>query len=119
MALPVRTFALPAVFALVVACARPTHDPLALKEIRAESEILMRGAPPKTYAAVPKARWPTNITNLRPYSVTVFPDGLEITMKPYFDGGWGYFVPRRGRNLPQPVGRFSALGEGVYWFHPY
>lgn len=119
MAKAARTLSVLTAFALLVGCARPTHNPSALKEIRAESETLMRGAAPRTSTVVPKAGWPTEITSLRPYSVTVLPDGLEITMKPYFDGGWGYFVPRPGGNLPQPVGRFSGLGEGVYWFHPY
>lgn len=39
--------------------------------------------------------------------------------KAYFDGGWGYFVPRKERELPEPVERFEEVGHGVYWWHPY
>ena len=114
-----RTFAVPALLALEIGCVRPTHNPSVLKDIRSESEVLMQGPAPKTYAAVPKGRWPSVITSLKPNSVTIFPDGVDIMMKPDFDGGWGYFVPRHERHLPEPVRRFSALGEGVYWYHPY
>lgn len=47
------------------------------------------------------------------------PDGVHITTRAYFDGGWGYFVPREPQDLPEPVGRFEAAGQGVYWRHPY
>lgn len=108
-----------AALTLLTGCTRPTRDESALKAIKAESQILMVTQPTKTYATVPKSRWPFIIASLNPEGVTVFPDGVDIVIKPYFDGGWGYFVPRSEREPPKPVGRFSELGQGVYWYHPY
>jgi hypothetical protein len=76
-------------------------------------------SPIKTSVLVPKSRWPRVIASLRPEFVSIYPDGVDIMTKPYFDGGWGYFVARNERKPPEPAGRFSALGVGVYWYHPY
>jgi hypothetical protein len=51
--------------------------------------------------------------------VTVDSNGVDIMTKPYFDGGYGYFVPRIEGKLPYPEARYSALGQGVYWYRPY
>ncbi len=59
------------------------------------------------------------IASLEPEAVLVSWSGVHITTKAYFDGGWGYFVPRKGRELPEPVERFEEVGYGVYWWHPY
>lgn len=108
-----------AALTLLAGCERPTRDQAALKAIKAESQTLMAAWPTRTYATVPKSRWPRAIAGLKPFDVTVFPDGVDIMTKPYFDGGWGYFVARNERKPPQPAGRFSDLGDGVYWYHPY
>jgi hypothetical protein len=111
---------------LLTGCTRPTHDQSTLKAIKAESQILMLteqpvtyGTVPKVIVTVPKSRWPRVIASLKPEWVTVFPDGVDIMIKPFFDGGWGYFVPRSEREPPEPAGRYSELGQGVYWYHPY
>ncbi len=108
-----------ATLALLAGCAFPTDDRSTLEAIRAESLILMKDWPTRTYADVPKDRWPHAIAKLEPEIVIVTPDGVDIITKPYFDGGWGYFVPAEGHRPPEPAGRYSALAEGVYWFHPY
>lgn len=105
-------------FALLAGCARPTDDQSDLKAIKAESQALMTRIA-DTDAVVPRSRWPRVIASLNPKGVTVHQDGVDIMIKPYFDGGWGYFVPKDGRKAPQPEGRYSMLGHGVYWYHPY
>lgn len=114
---PVVTFAIVAALALLSGCARPTRDPAKLEAIKAESRLLLKAFP--TDAEVPKARWPRAIASLEPEFVSINSDGVYITTEPYFDGGWGYFVPRRARSLPEPAGMFEEVGHGVYWWHPY
>lgn len=79
--------------------------------------MLMKSYP--VDAKVRKLQWPPRIASLRPEFVSINEDGVHITTKPYFDGGWGYFVPRREGGLPEPVERFEEVGQGVYWWHPY
>jgi hypothetical protein len=104
-------------FAVLPGCSRPIHDRSTLRAIEAESRILMATDPTSSHA-VPKSRWPLHIASLGPARVTIDPSGVDILVKPYFDGGWGYFVPRNRREPPEPAGRFSALGQGVYWYRP-
>ena len=112
-------FALLAALTLLTGCIfapRPTHDPSTLKAIAAESRTLMAARPTPTYVTVPKSQWPPVIASLKPFDVTVFSYGVNIATKPYFDGGWGYFVPRREGELPKPTDRYSELGHDVYWY---
>jgi len=108
-----------AALALLTGCHLPTHDQSKLKAIQAESERLFAAhpiEPSKGWADIPKNQWPPVIKSLHPYSVTVFGWGVDITTKPYFDGGWGYEVPQGGKHdLPMPAGCYSELGHGVFW----
>jgi len=104
---------------LLSGCERPTHDPSKLIAIRAESETLMKAYSGVTAQSVPKQRWPQAIASLKPDLVSIDVDGVHITTKANFDGGWGYFVPRKDRELPEPAERFEVIGQGVYWWHPY
>ena len=79
----------------------------------------MRAHPTKMGAPIPKAEWPHVIASLGPKFVTVDQSGVDIVVKPYFDGGYGYYVLKQGHELPRPIGRYSKLGEGIYWYHPY
>jgi hypothetical protein len=110
-------FAILAAMALLAGCNRPTSDAVKLAAIEAEARTLMTGFPAE--AAVPKAQWPQAIASLEPESVAVDADGVHITTKAYFDGGWGYFVPRRREYVPEPAGQFREVRKGVYWWHPY
>jgi hypothetical protein len=97
-----------------------TGDQSALKAIKTESQILMASEPTKTkdYLDIPKSRWPRTIASLKPAWVTVWPDrGVDIQIAPFFDGGWGYFVPQRGQEPFRPG--CSELDQGVQWCHPY
>jgi hypothetical protein len=108
-----------AALALLVGCTQPTHDPATLNAIKAESERLIAANPGTTDVIVPKTKWPHAIAALDPEAVTVSPNGVDVLVKPHFDGGYGYFVPARDQVLPEPVERFSAIGQGVYWYRPY
>lgn len=110
-------FAVLASLALLVGCEEPTHDPVKLKAIKAEAHTLMKSY--SVNAEVTKPQWPRGIASLRPEFVSINEDGVHITGKAYFDGGWGYFVPRRAGDLPEPVDRFEEVGQGVYRWHPY
>jgi hypothetical protein len=90
-----------------------------LKAIEAEAQALMIAHQTDAVVTVPKSYWPRAIATLGPEGVTVSRDGVEILMKPDFDGGWGYSVPRNEREPLEPAGRFSDLGQSVYWYHPY
>jgi hypothetical protein len=96
----------------------PTHDESVLRAIKTESERLVAThpiKPPAHWADIPKREWPPTIAGLRPFSVTVFEWGVDILVRPDFDGGWGYEVPRDKRDLPMPAGCYSEPGPGVFW----
>ena len=69
-------------------------------------------------ADVAETAWPPVIASLRPHFVAVHTWGVSISIKPYFDGGWGYHVARSKRDLPMPEGCYSEPGEGVFWHGP-
>ena len=104
--------------ALLGGCAFPTHDPSKLKAIAAEARILMAQAD-ESAPSRPESPWPPVIASLDPENITIAADGVYILTEPYFDGGWGYFVPKDARKPPDPPGQFSYLGQCVYWYHPY
>lgn len=112
-------FATVAALTSLSGCARPTLDHSTLKAIRDESEILMKVHRVEADEEVPQARWPRSIASIEPQMVSINSDGVYITTKAYFDGGWGYFVPRQQRALPEPVERFEEVGQGIYWWEPY
>ena len=103
---------------LVTGCSGPTHDQSTFQAIHAEARTLIRTttAFPVT---LPKGKWPQAIASLTPANVTIYADGVDILIKPHFDGGWGYFIPSNERGLLEPKGRFEPVGKGVYWYHPY
>jgi hypothetical protein len=114
-------FALLAAFLLVNSCLGPTYNPGVLKAIRAESELLMAKhplEPPKRWAEIPKSEWPPSIASLQPEIVTVHEWGVHIWIKPFFDGGWGYEIPRDPKVKPMPEGCYSEPGPGVFWHDP-
>jgi hypothetical protein len=104
--------------ALLSACERPTRNQSTLKAIEAEAHMLME-QPVDIAKAELERRKPPAIASLKPDFVSIDADGVYITTKAYFDGGWGYFVPRDRRTQPQPSGRFTKLGAGIYWYAPY
>ncbi len=116
---PTAAFAVLAALALISGCAWPSYYPPTLKAIKAESRVLLKAYPANAEEFVPQDRWPLLIGSLGPEFVLINPDGVHIMTKASFDGGWGYFVPRQDRQLPEPVERFEEVGQGVYWWHPY
>jgi hypothetical protein len=114
---PVPVFAALAAAALLIGCERPARDPVKLKAIKAEARTLMASHP--IDGRIAKSHWPPQIASLGPEFVSINEDGVHITTRAYFDGGWGYFVPRSERDLPEPGERFEEVGQGVFWWHPY
>ncbi|RYY24143.1 MAG: hypothetical protein EOP62_17765 [Sphingomonadales bacterium] len=104
---------------LLSGCAWPTYDKAILASVKAEARALQKAYPTMDFEQVPKEAWPKTIASLKPELVFVSIDGVDILTKPYFDGGWGYFVVIDDGVAPQPEGRYSKLGEGIYWSHPY
>lgn len=99
----------------------PISDPVRLKAVRAEALSLMATYSPKpsrSYASLPKRQWPATIASLRPQIVLVDEQGVEILIKPFFDGGWGYQVTRDPRSLPMPRQCYSEVSPGVFWHDP-
>jgi hypothetical protein len=99
----------------------PVSDPAKLAAIRSEAQALMTrypAKPPEHSASVPKSQWPATIAGLRPELVTVHKWGVDIPVKFFFDGGWGYHIGRSKRELPMPEGCYSEVGPGVFWHGP-
>lgn len=99
-------------------CSSPTGDQPALRQIRADAQMLSAMTKPSPLP-IPKSKWPPAIASLHPTSVTISPEGVDILISPGFDGGSGYFVPSKGTDHPDPAGRFELVGQGIYWYHPY
>jgi hypothetical protein len=108
-----------AVAALPSGCTRPTHDRATLAAIRTESLTLMQAHPTNMNNLLPKEDWPRVIASLQPTFVDVGQEGVDIIMKPGFDGGYGYFVPKIGQELPGPPKGYSKLDNGIYWYRSY
>jgi hypothetical protein len=107
--------------ATLTACSRPVSDPNQLKAIRAEALFLMkthRPDLPGKEREVPKDQWPTAISHLDPVDVTVYPWGVDIQTRKYFDGGYGYEVPLNKALLPMPASCYREPSEGVFWHGP-
>lgn len=107
--------------ALAGGCVAPVSDPDKLRAIRDEAHMLATHHSlrlPNDSADVPANAWPPTIASLKPHSVTVYSWGVDISVKPYFDGGWGYHVAHSEQRLPMPIGCYSELLQNVFWHGP-
>jgi hypothetical protein len=109
------------VIALLGGCALPASDPVELQAIRDEAQSLM--ALPSASLAdavgqIPISKWPPTIAKLKPESVTMYRWGVAVILKPGFDGGWGYDIPRSKRDLPMPESCYSEPYQGLFWHRP-
>jgi hypothetical protein len=107
--------------ALLNSCNRPISDDAKLKAIRAEAQALLNTHPPQQrskWRKVSKEQWPATIAALHPENVTVHTWGVEIVIQGYFDGGYGYEVPRTKSDLPMPAACYSEPSQGVFWHGP-
>ena len=111
-------------FATLVAlagCERPTHNQYRLEAIRAEAMLLMATHPidpAKGWLDLPKSELPPAIAGLKPAFVILDRRRVAIVTKPFFDGGWGYEVPRSKSDLGMPIDCYSEPGKGVFWHGP-
>lgn len=102
-------------------CNQPVSNAAQLAAIRVEAKDLMATRPLEhlgKWGRVPKEQWPATIAGLHPKHVTVDEWGVDILIKPYFDGGYGYEVPRSKADLRMPASCYSELSQGVYWHDP-
>lgn len=84
-----------------------------------EAAALMRRHPTTpTHGHVPSKDWPAAIRRLRPERVTISNWGVDITMKSFFDGGWGYHVADDRSKLPMPDDGYSEVADNI-WYGPY
>jgi hypothetical protein len=116
-----RVLAVACAAASLSACAFPTRNPATLHAIRSEAAALMAThpvKPPNDWANVPEKQWPAAIASLKPEHVTVYRWGVDIVVKPSFDGGWGYQIARNRKDLPNPQGCYSKVYGGVFWYGP-
>lgn len=110
-----------AAISILGGCNRSISDPEQLKAIRVEAQALMKTLPPEqpnTSKNIPRDQWPAAIARLNPENVTVHAWGVGIMMKAYFDGGYGYDVPRDKTGLPMPAACYSEPIQGVFWHGP-
>ena len=99
----------------------PTHDDATLRAIAGEAQRLIAAHPisPRTQPVeIPRNEWPSVIVSLEPASVTVRGGMVDITMKPYFDGGWGYGFAANKQSLTMLPDCWSHLSYNVYWHGP-
>lgn len=99
----------------------PTHDQETLRLVAAEARHLLATTPlsPKVrFIVIPKNQWPSTVATLKPYSVIVRTGMVDITTKPFFDGGWGYGFATDKRNLTMLVECWSEVSSDVYWHGP-
>lgn len=113
-----------AAFAALIAlggCDRPMFNMGKLPNVKAEAFALMRTHPVEAHASgrdIPRAEWPPTIASLNPQWVAVRQGSVDIMTRTFFDGGWGYNVPRDARDLPMPKRCYSEPIKGVFWHGP-
>lgn len=99
----------------------PISDQRRLGAIRAEAYAMMAarvGRPSEASGIVPANQWPATIAGLHPEFVIADERGVEIVVKAFFGGGWGYHVARSRRDLPMLDGCYSEISQDVYWHGP-
>lgn len=110
-----------AVIALLSGCTRPISDPVKLQAVKTESQSLAARHPmtsAQRSIEVPKSEWPPAIASLHPEIVWIHQWGVNITIKSYFDGGWGYDIPRAGHQPRMPAECYTEPSQGVFWHDP-
>jgi hypothetical protein len=109
--------------ATVLYCAfpKPIRDDATLEAVAREARSLMVNHPSNRgtdSVRVPKQKWPPAIASLGPESVVVTSYMVDITVKSYFDGGWGYGFAAEKRGLTMDPSCWSHLAHDVYWHGP-
>jgi hypothetical protein len=106
---------------LLGGCTSPIADPVRLGAIESEARSLIADhpiRPPNEWVDIPMNRLPPTIAALGPEAVAVHHWGVDIMMKPHFDGGYGYAVPKNKIELPMPAQCYSEIHQGVFWHGP-
>lgn len=114
-------FTVLAFFLILSGCPGPVYESAKLRAVKSEAERLVAThalEPGERWAEVPQSEWPPAIASLHPEMVVLRPDGVHIYIKPFFDGGWGYEIPRHKDDLGMPLECYQALAAGVFWHDP-
>jgi hypothetical protein len=100
----------------------PTSNRVKLQAIKSEADALMAryptGLPDDNWTGLPVGEWPPVIASLDPEFVTVTESGVDIQIKPFFDGGWGYVIPRTKPDFGMRAHCMSEPYPGVFWHDP-
>lgn len=119
------SFAVPIVILIAIVVyysfPQPTYDQARLEAVARESRGLMAANPigaDMEPIEIPQDKWPPAIASLKPVSVTVRRRMVDITTKPFFDGGWGYGFATDKQNLTMLAECWWELGHDVYWHGP-
>ena len=102
---------------------RSISDPVRLRSVRSEAmDLMTRYATPRgsksNFVSVPQNRLPAAIAALQAERVTVDAGMVDISIRSYFDGGWGYHIPKNRTDLPMPAECYSEPLSGVFWHGP-
>lgn len=107
--------------AILGGCHRPVSDPARLRALEAAATALRRAYPVdavRHHREVPRRAWPAAVAAFHPDRVVVHQWGVDVRVKAYFDGGWGYHIARQRRDLPMPDGCYSEVQPRVFWHGP-
>lgn len=99
--------------------ADPPESPSTLRAIAGEARDLMRRPRSEWNSLGPTSALSPSIAALKPDFIVVNEHGVDIVTTAFFDGGWGYYVPKSSQPKADQIFRHRNLGHGVYWFHPY
>ncbi len=96
----------------------PTRDEDMLQAVASEAVALKRKHPAGARVELASDDWPPAIASLKPQSVTVSAKKVDIQIRHYFDGGWGYSFAPDKQDLGMLPECWSDLGHDLYWHGP-
>jgi hypothetical protein len=106
--------------ALLGGCWLPSINDATADAMVREARQLRATYPPsgRGFSAVPIERLPPAIASIDPKEVIVFGWGVEIIVRHDFDGGWGYSLPSKARDMPMPAKCYTKRREGLFAHGP-
>ncbi len=96
----------------------PTRDEDTLRTVASEAVALTKKHSASARVELASDDWPPAIASLKPESVTVSAKRVDIQIRHYFDGGWGYAFATDKQELGMLPECWSDLGQDLYWHGP-